>query len=819
MSPDSGYLTILFLIFLSAVLVAVLWYIRKFQKKGEVTHSLNMALLLVSVPLDKQKDDQVKEDSDRLIGVCEQFFSSIIQAKSGSWISDAFSGSSAIALEMALHTVGDQVHFYISVPRKYIDTTEKQITAVIPGARVETVQDYNVFNPNGVTRASSLKFSHSSFLPIRTYKNMEVDPLNPIINSMSHLQFKDEGVAVQVLIKPNKDWQKTAQKMIMEMKKGKTFSQAHSEATKGVLGFVMDVFASKKKKSSEEAEEQKVLDDETIKALEFKASKIGFNVNIRLVASAFTETRANAILSDIENAFLQFENPSINGLKPYRLSGKRLNRLIYNFAFRNFNDKNKMLLNSEELASIFHFPTPYLENKKIKILKAKTAPIASNISKTGIVIGKNTHRGVETPARLASEDRLRHLYIIGQTGTGKSVSLKNMIQQDIENGDGVCFIDPHGEDLEDILTRIPKERAEDVVIFDPSDLQRPMGINMLEYDSRNPEQKSFIINELISIFDKLYDLKATGGPMFEHYLRNALLLVMADQESGSTLLEIPRVFSDPEFRKMKIEKTDDVLVKNFWLLEAEKAGGEAALANITPYITSKFNVFLANEFVRPIVSQQKSSINFREIIDNKKILLVNLSKGKIGDINSNLLGLLVVGKLTMAALSRTDTQKEERNPFYLYIDEFQNFATDSISVILSEARKYKLSLTMAHQFIGQLPENIKDAVFGNVGSIMSFRVGVDDAQFLEKQFEPEFDQNDLMNLDNLNAYAKLLVNNQSQKPFNIKVDFPEKGDFEMAEKIKDLSRLKYGRPKQEIDIEIEKRFKKAHSPAGEQEKK
>ena len=274
---------------------------------------------------------------------------------------------------------------------------------------------------------------------------------------------------------------------------------------------------------------------------------------------------------------------------------------------------------------------------------------------------------------------------------------------------------------------------------------------MLEYDPARPEQKTFIVNEMINIFEKLYDLKATGGPMFEQYARNALLLVMSDPESGSTLLEVPRVFSDPAFRKMKLAKVTDVVVKNFWEKEAEKAGGDASLANMTPYITSKFNTFIANEFVRPIIAQQQSSINFREVMDGRKILLVNLAKGKIGEINSNLLGMIVIGKLLMAALSRADVEEKERKDFYLYIDEFQNFATDSISVILSEARKYRLALTMAHQFIGQLKENIKQAVFGNVGSMMVFRVGMEDAEFLQKQFAPEFEANDIANLDNLNA--------------------------------------------------------------------
>ena len=368
------------------------------------------------------------------------------------------------------------------------------------------------------------------------------------------------------------------------------------------------------------------------------------------------------------------------------------------------------------------------------------------------------------------------------------------------------MIDPHGETVERVLAKIPKHRADDVVVFDPGDLERPLGINMLEYDPRFPEQKSFIVNEMISIFDKLYDLKSTGGPMFEQYVRNALMLVMLDPESGSTLLEVPRVFSDPDFRKMKLARATDPLVRNFWQKEAEKAGGDASLANVTPYITSKFNTFIANEFMRPIIAQQKSSINFREIMDSKKILLINLSKGRIGEINSSLLGLIIVGKILMAALARTDIEESERKDFYLYIDEFQSFATDSISVILSEARKYRLSLVMAHQFIAQLKDNIKNAVFGNVGSLLIFRTGIEDAQFLEKQFEPEFTANDIANLDNLNAYAKILANGAVTKPFNIVATIPKPGNMEIAKIIKELSRLKYGRDRRQIEMEIEDRF-------------
>jgi hypothetical protein len=338
---------------------------------------------------------------------------------------------------------------------------------------------------------------------------------------------------------------------------------------------------------------------------------------------------------------------------------------------------------------------------------------------------------------------------------------------------------------------------------------------MLEYDSRYPEQKTFAVNELINIFDKLYDLKTTGGPVFEQYTRNALLLLMDDPAEKFTLMEVSKVLADKEFRSRLLAKCQNIVVKDFWEKEAEKAGGEAALANIVPYITSKFNVFVANDYMRPIIGQAESLVNFREIIDNKKILLVNLSKGRLGDINSSLLGLIVTGKLLMAAFSRIDMAEEERKDFYLYMDEFQNFATDSIATILSEARKYRLCLIVAHQFIGQLTEEIREAVFGNVGSMVSFRVGAEDAEFLVKQFEPIFDVNDLININNFNAYIKLMINNQTSQPFSLITYPPEQGDSQIVQPIKELSRLKYGRDKTMVEKEIAGRWQSSVSFGGQ----
>jgi hypothetical protein len=468
----------------------------------------------------------------------------------------------------------------------------------------------------------------------------------------------------------------------------------------------------------------------------------------------------------------------------------------------------KITLDVEELASIFHFPISTTETPKLNLLRSKAAPPPVNIPKEGLKLGFSDFRGTQTEIRLDRDARRRHLYIIGQTGVGKSGFIEEMAKQDASNKEGMCIIDPHGDSIDHILECIPKERAEDVIYFDPSDTERPFGFNMLEYDEKHPEQKTFVINEIINIFDKLYDLSQTGGPMFEQYMRNALLLIMDSPETGSTLMEVPRVFRDVEFRKEKLKLCKDQTVVDFWEKEAEKAGGDAALENIAPYINSKLTSFISNDMMRPIISQQESTLDFRKIMDEKKILLVNLSKGKIGEINSHLLGMIIVGKLLMAALSRTELPEEERNDFYLYIDEFQNFTTDSIAQILAEARKYRLCLTIGHQYIGQLSEDISKAVFGNVGSMSVFRVGAEDAEFLQKQLNPVFDADDLININNFQCVTKLLINNASSDPFNMKTYPPQSGSEELKNAFKEYSRYKYGRDRDMVENEIKIRYQK-----------
>jgi hypothetical protein len=783
-----------------------------FTFRSQINRSVGLDLEIVRVSKVFKKKEEQSRGGERAewkeeIGAMEQLFTTLTNIREKkSWFHRFLYDEPGITFEIARPVDGEEILFFMAIPKKFRETVEKQVTSYFPNALIEKVSDYTIFSPDSFTAAAVLALKKTPALPLRTYETMEMDPLNEISNALSKLKEKEEGVAIQIILRPAPaQWRKGARQIAHRMQQGKRLKDAYHPSLMKEMGKEMAEHFFKTNDKQKEAFEKPAIqltpeEQELVKSIDKKATKSAFLANVRILAAAATQDRAEEILSHLENAFVQFENPDINNFVIKNRSKDK--NTAFNFIFRNFSPEDAIVLNVEELAGIFHFPISTTETPMIKWLKAGAAPPPINIPKEGLLLGYNDYRGIKTEIRITDDDRRRHLYTVGQTGTGKSTFLQELAKQDARNGKGFCFIDPHGDAIEDILTAIPKERAEDVVLFDPSDMKRPFGLNMLEYDQNYPEQKTFVINEMIGIFDQLYDLKTTGGPMFEQYMRNALLLIMDDPESGSTLLEISKVLADPDFRQMKIAKCKNPVVIDFWTKEAEKAGGEAALANMVPYITSKLTTFVANDMMRPIIAQQKSTINFRDIMDNKKILLIKLSKGKIGEINARLLGMVAVGKILMAALSRTEIPENERVDFYLYMDEFQNVTTNSIAQILSEARKYRLCLTIAHQFIAQLKEEISKAVFGNVGSICSFRVGAEDAEFLEKQFAPIFSANDLVNVDNRNLFAKLLINNELSKPFNMKTFPPAHGNQDLANSLKELSRLKYGRDADIVNREI-----------------
>lgn len=714
------------------------------------------------------------------------------------------------------------ISFYVVAPRNMDRYIEQQIQAYYPEAVLEEVADYNIFSARGQTVAGFIRTKRSFIFPLKTYNKMEADPLNSLVNAMSKLN-EDESLAIQYVVRSSRPgWHNKVNRVVSSVNQGKKLSDAlRVNLFSKILMFMSDLAAAAKPKAEAGKPEKEnrltAMEQEVLKLIEEKNSKAGLDVNIRLVASAKDRPRANIFLNNLISVFSQYNyyqygNVLSNKIPFYNSYIQKF--LIKDFIYRRFKPGLGFILNTEEMASLYHPPLASAETPNIRWLMAKYSSAPSNIPGEGIILGKNIYRGVTTEIKMKREDRRRHSYIIGKSGVGKSVLLASMAIQDIVNGEGVCVIDPHGDLINDIINRIPPERAQDVILFAPSDIERPLALNLLEFDARYPEQKTFVINEMIKIFDKLYDLKATGGPIFEQYMRNAMLLVMSDPESGSTLMEIPKVLSDPEFRKMKLEKCKDPTVVDFWRKEAEKAGGEAALANVVPYITSKLTSFISNDTMRPIIAQQNSSFNLRDVMDSRKILLVDLSKGLIGEMNAHLLGMILVGKILMSALSRTDMPQEKRVDFYLYIDEFQNFTTDSINSILSEARKYNLNLIIAHQYLGQLVKgqdtSIKNAVFGNVGTWMLFKIGSEDAETMSKEFAPVFNQYDLINIEKYTAYVKLLVDNTATRPFSMSTVWPLPGvkREDSAAKIKSLSRLKYGQDRNIVEAEIMNRAKK-----------
>lgn len=708
------------------------------------------------------------------------------------------------SLETAVHNIGEGINFYVAVPESSVEFASRQIQGLWADAQVHKTDDYTIFNSEGAVRAAYLKQKENYSLPIRTYAEANLDTFLPLLNAFSKAEMTGEGIAIQLLVRPApSSISKSISKAIADLRQGKKSGGISGMEFLKTLA-AAPVAAPEWNKDKTKEPKPVVINEELLKLVTQKISKPIFNVNVRLIASAMSPYRAEEILYSMTGSFNQFAAPGHNEFKV--IEPRNPKKLIFDFVFREFDNSQSMILGADELASVWHLPTAATDIPKIKWVRSKEAPPPSILPEKGVLVGESNFRGEQKPIRVTDEDRRRHIYIIGQTGTGKSTLLTSMTVADIEAGKGVAIIDPHGDLIDNILRNIPKNRANDVIVFDPGDLSAPLGLNMLEYDPSRPEEKTFIVNEMQGIFNKLFTAE-TMGPMFEQYMRNALLLLMDDPAEKATLMEVQRVFTDVEYRNRLLAKAKNPTVVDFWTKEAIKAGGEASLANMTPYITSKFNNFTANDYVRPIIGQPTSAFNFRKVMDEGKILLVNLAKGKIGDINANLLGMVLVGKILMAALSRVDIPQEQRKDFNLYIDEFQNFTTDSIATILSEARKYRLNLVIAHQFIGQLNEKIRDAVFGNVGTQIVFRVGADDAEFLVKQFEPVFSKSDLINIDNFNAYAKLLINGQTTRPFNIKTLPSEKGDPAIGSKLKELSRVTYGRNQQEVEADILKRLR------------
>ncbi|MBI5138823.1 MAG: type IV secretion system DNA-binding domain-containing protein [Candidatus Vogelbacteria bacterium] len=801
MSQISLYLYILVAV---ALLLLVAYLIFKAKKGGSKVAQEMLDLRLLSLRLPRNEGDEAAKEKNELtkqIMLSEQVFAALAAIKQ------------PFVFEVSVLNKTQDILFYVAVPKQYVEFAARQIQGVFLDAQIEEISDYTIFAPGAKASAAYMRLKDSFVLPIRTYKEAEADTFGPILSSFSKLATEGEGASLQMVAIPSADsTKKSILSSINSLKKGTKLSEAidtrfvrGKDIAKIGKSFLMTTDNDKK---DDDKTKPIIIDEDAIKALQQKIAKPLFEVNLRIITAATVKDRAEDLLLSIGSAFAQFSSPQRNTIEC--IKPKDVRGLIFSYAFREFKKDESMLLNTEEMASMFHLPTTSSSVPYVKWLKDKEAPPPENLPNEGIILGESVFRGDTKLVKLTDEDRRRHLYSIGQTGSGKTALLASLAAQDIRNGKGVCIIDPNTDFFNLMIANVPKERIEDVIIFDPSDMSRPVGLNMLEYDLNHPEQRSFVVNEMLTIFDKLYDLKTTGGPMFELYFRNALLLLTECaqyEKSHASLLDVQRLFTDDEYRNRKLELCKDPLVVGFWQ-NASKRTGEGSLPNMTTYITSKFTQFVNNDYMRPIIGQQKSAFDFRKIMDEGKILFVNLPKGVIGEMNANLLGMIIVGKLMMAAFGRVDQEEKDRRDFYLYMDEFQNFTTDTIGTILSEARKYRLCLTVANQFINQLGDKIRDAIFGNVGSMIAFRVGVPDTETLGKQFEPVFNTHDLTTSDNLFGHTKMLIGGVPTRPFLTKVIFAPRGNIEVREKLKELSRLIYGQDRREVDENIFARLKR-----------
>lgn len=761
-------LMIAFLVGLGLVGLMGLAYLlmRWWKFKDREKRSLEFVLLQVAVP----RDNETKIDA------AEQMFASLFSVRKGGGVLGFLRAQEHMSFEIV--SKKEDIRFYVSVPDRLRDLVEKQIHGAYPGAEVHEVDEYGMFTDHGKVAFASLKLKNASFFPTQVYKDLPVDPLSSITAAMAKMS-DNEGAVLQILVTPaDNKWQKA----------GRTY-----------------IAKTKKTEADPETAEYKV-DPKTYEEIENKCSKPGFETTTRLVVSSTTKEAAEAHLSNMVSAFSQF-NTDHNSFTKAKVRLKKMFMIDFIYRYQPM-IRSKSVLSVEELATIYHFPNKSVETPHIYWLRAKRAPAPAQIPKSGLYLGKSIYRGVTRQVCIGDEDRLRHIYVVGKTGVGKSELLTDMIMQDIRAGKGVCFIDPH-DTVERILEMIPAERAEDVIYFNPSDTDRPMGLNMLE--ARTEEEKHFVVTSIVGLMYKLYDPHKTGiiGPRFEHAIRNAMLTVMS--EPGNTFVEVVRVLTDSKYVQELLPKVTDPIVRRYWTDQIAQTS-DFHKSEVLDYIVSKFGRFVTNKMMRNIIGQSESAFNFRKVMDEGKILLINLAKGRIGEENSNFLGLILVPKLLIAAMSRQDVSEEKRRPFYVYVDEFQNFATPDFAQILSEARKFGLALTVANQFIGQMEEEVKNAIFGNVGTLVSFRVGVTDANYLQHEYQPAFSETDLINIERFNTYVKTIVDNEPVPSFSMDLtkDMSKMKILrskKMAEMVRQLSRLKYARDRAVIEAEIAQRAK------------
>jgi hypothetical protein len=730
--------------------------------------SLELVFLKVRISRKDSDADDKKETVHgykEQIGLMEQMFAALKSLSSHKLIHKIF-GQTVVSFEYVARY--QEIFFYVAVPYRARNLMEKLIASYYPDSVVESVEEMDIFSGRSVVRATSLKLDKSYFIPLRTYQKLESDPLNNIATALGRLS-GNETTVVQLVVRPcDDDWQDKAHKLEKKLRNGKALFEVSWNPIEWIAG-VVNFFAKEPEDKKSEDDNDPKNDAEYIKE---KSKKTAFTANVRVICTGDDELSVDAQMEHTIASFSQLAGPGYNKLEPNRYlpSGVVLRNYLYRYSSNS--GERTMTLNIEELASIFHFPankynkTPEIVWQNFKVVKAP-----ANIPTEGLLLGHNEYAGIKTEIRVKNEDRFRHFYIIGQTGTGKSSIMLSMAKQDLREGRGIAVIDPHGDLANDLLPYVPRDRADDVIYFNPADIERPMGLNLLEATS--DDDKEIVAQDALNIMIKLFG-NEIFGPRLQDYFRNGVLTLM-DYPGGSALTDIVRLFTDDGFQQERRKNLKNPVVKTWWDYTFARMG-EREKGEIIPFWSAKFGGFITNTLMRNIIGQTKSSFDVYKLMQEGKILFVNLSKGKLGDFNANLIGMILVSKIQMGAMKRQDLPKDQRTDFFLYIDEFQNLVTDSIESILSEARKYRLGLVVAHQYLGQLEKsdaltkshvNLKNAIFGNVGSMMIYKIGPEDAEFIQKQFAPQFTDHDLLNLDKLKGVMRLSVDGQPSTPFSI----------------------------------------------------
>jgi hypothetical protein len=789
------------------VVYAVYWQYRKILREAKnYERGLKMVPLLIHLPPSSDDIEVGARDNREVVEEAisqAQVMYNIIASTATKGFKSRIYGQRHLAFEIVASK--GLIHYYLVCPVALIDVVKQSVLAAYPTARLEECEEHNMFSQTGrlsgvIGGELTLKKEYS--YPIATYQESKRDAMQAILNALAALN-KEDGAGIQILLRPAHDkWAKGAIARSNKIRKDKGIKS-------GVLSMKDVAEALWKPPESKEikAEDKQLssLEQATVDAIDDKTRHPGYEVLVRIIASSNTAARSQGVLKNIVAAFALFDSPTKNGFK-FSVA-KNIEQFVTAFIFRFFpQDMNQNIMNSVELATIFHFPdqrnTP---TSQLQRQASKQVDGPNHMVDKGLMLGYNVFRGTKKEIRLGDVDRRRHVYIIGQTGTGKSGMLENLALQDMLDGKGFAFLDPHGDSAERLLAMVPRERVEDVIYFAPGDMSAtPIGMNLFEFETN--DQKDFLIQEAIAMLYRLYDPGHTGiiGPRYEHWFRNAALTIMADP-AGASFIDIPQVFNDNDYAKSKLKYVTDQSVLDFWNKEMAQTS-DYHKSEVLGWFVSKFGAFMSNEMMRNIIGQTKSGFNLRDIMDNRKILLINISK--MGELNAQLMGMIFVMKFQAAAMGRADIPEDQRVDFTLYADEFQNFATESFEIILSQARKYRLSLVLANQFMTQLTDKIREAIIGNVGTVVSGRIGTTDAEMMSKKFSPTFDAEDLTKLPNFEAVASVMVNNVPSSPFSMSL-IPPLGqpNAELSQALKRLSAAKYGRPKQQVEQEIFSRLR------------